>query len=322
MWRNYTPFVTKDGSKDIDGSSFRVGQMLERGCFNYRWPLNEYTLLLNDDKDDTEAGTCSMFSFIKDSVCYQVLRIEQVAKDLRGPLPEAQVALKIGGPILLQTLRTIGQQHEASNGPGLTDRSDWSPDKACLQMFDQKIGVGLEARVWQLDTTPDDKPILLPLSKQPSAEPEDALGMMEFSGIPPYRAFGKLEFTHSGRRTATFVATIRLFEEQGKNLRNTRWPPTPTSRDLYEDAGVRPSSILATSVMWDSIIRGRGLYADSISEPTEVCLVARCLEKILQVDAVPAMIYLDERSEAKDERPLAFVSNLFTIPSVDLRSLL
>ncbi|KAF2795644.1 hypothetical protein K505DRAFT_381972 [Melanomma pulvis-pyrius CBS 109.77] len=36
------------------GSSFRLGKMLERGCFNYRWPFNEYSLLLNEDAEKDE----------------------------------------------------------------------------------------------------------------------------------------------------------------------------------------------------------------------------------------------------------------------------
>jgi len=93
-------------------SSFRLGRMIERGCFNYRWPVNEYYLDLhpkhssfrhkkrqddaqrtattatvdsehltsNADEEDfleNHVGTCQMFSFAMDSMFYQVLRIEE-----------------------------------------------------------------------------------------------------------------------------------------------------------------------------------------------------------------------------------------------------
>jgi hypothetical protein len=92
-------------------SSFRLGRMIERGCFNYRWPVNEYYLDLheqhrsfrhkkrdidvkqtattatvdsehltsNADEDylENHVGTCQMFSFAMDSMFYQVLRIEE-----------------------------------------------------------------------------------------------------------------------------------------------------------------------------------------------------------------------------------------------------
>ncbi|KAF7506297.1 hypothetical protein GJ744_011870 [Endocarpon pusillum] len=45
------------GNKDAkEGSSFRLGKMVERGCFNYRWPFNEYSLLLNDAQTEKEKG--------------------------------------------------------------------------------------------------------------------------------------------------------------------------------------------------------------------------------------------------------------------------
>lgn len=94
-----------------NGSSFQLGPMIGRGCFNYRWPVTEYYLNLHpnyekqarldekanpkkasareDDKDDTHettcpdevkerhVGTCQMFSCVKDDVFYQVLRLEE-----------------------------------------------------------------------------------------------------------------------------------------------------------------------------------------------------------------------------------------------------
>lgn len=44
------------------GSRLKLGQMTERGCFNYRWPYNEYALLSNDghDAEPRETGTVSI----------------------------------------------------------------------------------------------------------------------------------------------------------------------------------------------------------------------------------------------------------------------
>jgi hypothetical protein len=100
---------TKDpkGSNHSEkGSSFKLGRMIERGCFNYRWPVNEYYLDLHEEhsaarhKIPTEVdpqhgvkekkvghihkvdpahhvGTCQMVSFAKDRMLYQILRIEE-----------------------------------------------------------------------------------------------------------------------------------------------------------------------------------------------------------------------------------------------------
>jgi hypothetical protein len=93
-------------------SSFRLGRMIERGCFNYRWPVNEYYLdlhgkhssfrhkkreidtqraattatadsehltIIADEEESLEnhVGSCQMFSFAMGSMFYQVLRIEE-----------------------------------------------------------------------------------------------------------------------------------------------------------------------------------------------------------------------------------------------------
>lgn len=110
-----------------EGSTFRLGNMVERGCFNYRWPVNEYSLLLNktsedDDSSETEVGTCTRFSYIKDGVCYQVMRLEQRS------LPDinqggayhlfpnkGKVALEIGGSISFQLLNIVSVAEEHVN---------------------------------------------------------------------------------------------------------------------------------------------------------------------------------------------------------------
>lgn len=112
----------KDSLKAKRGSSYRLGALIERGCFNYRWPFNEYYLDANveeeneavdstgpSDHTDGETGakastsspagrpahlgTCQMFSFAKDGYFYQVLRVQEDSSfktkpkvpDLSGP---------------------------------------------------------------------------------------------------------------------------------------------------------------------------------------------------------------------------------------------
>jgi hypothetical protein len=93
------------------GSSFELGSMIDRGSFNYRWPLNEYYLDLHKDlrkpanvqgtgasqnnnpgtgsASNTDGncsavadvqghvGTCQMLSFAMGDMFYQILRIEE-----------------------------------------------------------------------------------------------------------------------------------------------------------------------------------------------------------------------------------------------------
>jgi hypothetical protein len=118
-----------------DCSTFKLGDMIERGCFNHRWPFNEYYLDLHeklgsDGKktyDGRHVGTCQMFSFAypKEKTFYQILRVEEGSvgdKDSKARDPkskgskskgsksddskstckfpyESQIVLTIGGPV-------------------------------------------------------------------------------------------------------------------------------------------------------------------------------------------------------------------------------
>ena len=108
-----------DPPQDLKGSSFNLGNMIERGCFNYRWPVTEYYLDLRTDSkipapdlltpvEEKHVGTCTMFSCSEGDVFYQVLRIDEGGHvdGLHGcrHFPEdSQVLLTIGGPVWFHT---------------------------------------------------------------------------------------------------------------------------------------------------------------------------------------------------------------------------
>ncbi|ERF69363.1 hypothetical protein EPUS_09270 [Endocarpon pusillum Z07020] len=357
--RDAIAYVSGGNNGTNKGSSFRLGKMVERGCFNYRWPLNEYSLLLNENMPKTkeesnsqteeeaekETGTCVMFSFVMDGICYQVLRLEQGCRSdvERCPLfpSESQIVLKIGGPVWLESLAMAGQQ---SDGSIVMDINDCSTED-CLRIWDKKHEIGLDAMVWQLDL--DGKNYQrLKLTKQKrgadsrASTPESprlSTATEEEEPIVPdntYDAVAKLPDMKKagvGRRNATFVAAIRLIEPQEEYPKVKRskiptpepiadpkaeeppkveWPKIPTPEEIYNYVAANPSSLGATGNMWETIFLERDLHTDSVSEYTEVSLVGRCLEKILQVDIVP-----------RDFPTLALVSNLFVLPRVDFKSL-
>jgi hypothetical protein len=105
-------------------SSFKLGRMIERGCFNYRWPVNEYHLDLHEDLAkslEKHVGTCQIFSFAKDGMFYQILRIEegghieytnhtngggdpqQTLNKSRELPANSQLLLTMGGPLWLRS---------------------------------------------------------------------------------------------------------------------------------------------------------------------------------------------------------------------------
>ncbi len=172
--------VQKTVDYSLKGSSFRLGKQIERGCFNYRWPVNEYSLLLNNgpddlDPSDKETGTCVMFSFVQNGVLYQVLRIEQGCRSgstcYLFPL-DAQVVLTIGGNVFLQLLEDVTASNDPSparscgNIPGRKLTTSLSNDGQCLRIADDGREIGLEARVFQMDADGAD---YSPLTLQSSA---------------------------------------------------------------------------------------------------------------------------------------------------------
>ncbi|KAI1113543.1 hypothetical protein F5Y14DRAFT_417551 [Nemania sp. NC0429] len=348
-------------------STFRLGNMVERGCFNYRWPVNEYSLVRNDpsgDEDGSEVGTCTRFSYIKDGVCYQVMRLEQrpVPDITHGGAyhlfpPDSKVTLDIGGSIYLQLFKNMSTDNieDSYLTRSLRDMST----ATCLRVIDQSQNIRLEARVYQLN--PNDgsfKPLEIskssqhdPLLRSPSlrahipfplhvsSAPSSSVTQTASSHLSTDQgsidvATAELDYrttvtlhkatTESGglgNRSETFVAAIRLVGEEDAIITDQD-PRVPSSEDMHRDMWIepgRPDRVLdtesqATGVMWDTILQWHDQHTDMMTDFTEVSLMARCLEKILQVDLVPG-------SDRTGDQASALISNLFMHPTVNLQSL-
>lgn len=240
-----------NGGLNEEGSSFVLGEMIEQGSFNYRWPFNEYYLRLNDTSKE-KIGTCVMFSFIKDGILYQVIRVEQgSAQDSVYSKPpkfpqQSQIALTIGGPLWFQSfasscrldgeklneagdVRDVSPESTKSTKPteptGTTaPTAPTEPTEAteatksprrCIRILDTCQGLGLEARVFQLCSDASGEHYQQ-LDLTESLSPADSgaqSGETYNYHIPAYTAFGKLQVPDTeGRREATFLAAIRLTE--------------------------------------------------------------------------------------------------------------
>jgi hypothetical protein len=321
---------SKDGAK---GSSFRLGDMIDRGCFNYRWPFNEYFLCLNEEDHDITkpkiAGTCVMFSFVKEGILYQVIRVEEGCSQDSVPClpfpPESQVVLTIGGPLWFQSFALS----DRLNGRPLNPKGDVRKvsSQNCLRILDTTRAIGMEARVHQL--CPDESYEQLDLFESPLDVDSGAkFGETYPWDVPAYNAFGRLP-TKKERQDAIFLASIRLREapelrdwlEKGRleedrptvDWPETSWPELPGSEDIYHYVGVSPLSPRATGAMWETTFLERERKTDSPSEIAEVRLMGRSLEKILQVDVVP---------QVKFPERVALVSNIYHWPNIDLKAIL
>jgi len=385
------------------GSSFHLGKPIDRGCFNYRWPVNEYFLNRGtyvppaketQESEQKHAGTCTMFSCSKGGVVYQVLRIDDGGHfdgSHRDGLPvgtdetddphdrcrhfpdESQVQLTMGGPVWFQSFDAdrlfdhvvdrgtvtrrapsgkkkekrekepvadwsieAGAEDDAEKrvpiGPPDPNAGEPSPDTAytTIRYYDTRRQVGLRAKVFHLneDGSYEALPMWRSRTVADNGPPESRSGLSAYN-VRVELPIRKGNTAHVDR-SATFLAAISLFEADDKgNVEADPLPRAedlPTSRELYEYVGVDPSHREATGALWDSVFLDLETQPDYVSELAEVNFVGRCLEKILQVDCVPAV--LDDLNETPSEgstpagKEVVLLSNLFLRPNIDLKAVL
>jgi hypothetical protein len=342
-----------DGNEEEKkGSSFKLGSMIERGAFNYRWPLTEYYLDLyeevgasndhNDQNKQIHVGTCQMLSYTKGGIFYQVLRVEE-GGDSEGnhgswhPFPaQSQIVLTIGGPVWFHTFQAEDRLHDhdltkktnmdkvldmnENHSPSSTGTKTDPPNR--IRFWDETRKIGLEANVYQYQPGKAEQYKRLELTQSEAAAdngPDEVQGeyrVRAYNAVVPFPQLPNQDQRQKGHRRAsfTFVAAIRLFEGDANSRPD--WDPTlPTSEEMYKHIGVDPSSENATGAMWDTIFIERRDNSDSILDLAEVHLVGRTLEKILQVAVIPTPSY-------QGGVTATLVSNLFIRPNVDLKAML
>jgi len=327
-----------------NGSSFQLGDLIDRGCFNYRWPVTEHYLDLHphyhwakQTRKDREkgvfvpapgshVGTCQTFSCVKDNMFYQVLRIDEGSdSDMSFP-PDSQIVLTIGGQMYFQS-----HLHEfIENKYTVMDISEVEANHAgytttTVRYWDSG-GRGLEAKLYQLIDGEYQPLLMSKLEDRNNNQPGKEIMLTS------YHAVSKLAKVHNlprpynmpkAPRSATFVAAIRVFE--GDIGGASFWPQPPNSKSLYDYIGVNPMSVAATGAMWGNIYTK--FRTEPVLELTEYDLIGRSLEKILQVDIVPASFDdddEDDESESPRKRYETLMSNLFTSAGagISLKSLL
>jgi hypothetical protein len=328
----------ENGSKG-SGTHLVLGSMIERGCFNYRWPFNEYTLLTstkhrlkttdtknkaddagtNDNTNTTgaenggkEASTCAFFSFVKDGIVYQVLRLEQEcrpnASSCYSSEDDCELALTVGGKIKFH-LFDSHKESEYGDYEKPDDVAQETADVSPLRIISKDKSSQLEMMLFRLrnDGSEEYDPVILnPGDKEMLRVPQ--------SGTPNaciYRT--RIKFPEP-KTTAVFVAAFHLLDGNEK----VSFPKPPKSEDIYKYVGIAPTSEPATGAMWENIFLVREEKTNAISELSEVSLIARCLEKILHVDPVPEGFGQTYRRDG----PLTVVSNIFLQANLDLKALL
>lgn len=155
------------------------------------------------------------------------------------------------------------------------------------------------------------------------------------TNIKAYNAVGEFEDLVNNDptlRSAVFMVVIRFFEVDISNPTNKKYVPSsdiwnpkplPASDVVYKHIGVDPASRIATGAMWDSIIIQNRDQSAPILDLSDVSLIGRSLEKVLQVDSIPATFNKKQHlQQAENVEETALVSNLFMGANIDLKALL
>ncbi len=267
----------------------------------------------------------------------------------------------VGPSVTFQNIVYSGPSSTATRGsnpsPPPSPGSDNNPDTGHYQnirLWNEKRRIGLAIQVHQLGPDGRFKPVPLPLKPSLTAADSGTEEAQQRSKTTAYNAVVPLEDDDSDgqeHRAATFLARIQFFEE--KKDGGKKWPPLPSSEDVYAHVGASPSVPNATGAMWETVFTERQMKLDHTSDLdlAEVSLVGRSLEKILQVDVVPAHFggngeddevlakmkesqaksmkkhqgkckFLPKTTTTKTSQETALLSNIFLLPNVNLKSML
>lgn len=322
-------------------SSFRPGQMIERGSFSHRWPFHEYLLLLNDNPkskmDNRTFGTYSILSFIEEGVCYQVLRLEADARHDSTAATTANVGqrivLTVGGDLFFQTFAQATKRREdavtkqnvsvtsadydkTANHPPPRAKAERSETAATVRVFSEDKTIVVEYQAYWIG--PNQKPFRLQLNE--SKECVDSSG--KEGRHAAYNAY--LDFRQGQLNDgAVFVAAFRIRDAASVKLEveedeEEGWNPQIDSARFYKHVVADPCSSGATGNLWETIFLERGQSgAGLLCLLSEAHLVGRCIAKILDVEMCPTTI---RTVGSSDVEALAPVSNIFVYPNVDLKA--
>ena len=305
-------------SNSEEQSVFRLGPITERGCFNYRWPVHEYSLLLNEE-EVKETGTCTSFSFVKDGILYQLLHLEQVYRPEFNAWyffpTDGKINLLVGGLVNFQTYHSCDPESDneevhnrKAKVPDVEDgtTNEWRCEehRDGSESPDGNPPLQLKCKVFQLEEDVGWK--VLPLA--PSDDLSNPCQYQAEGSLPDIRAAAFRD------RRVTFLAAFCLSD----GIQFDKIPSPPSPREIYEYVGIGSGHEDATGAMWQAIFLEKTEKSYNTSELSEVNLVARCFEKILHVDMVPAIF---KRKNATIQS-LALVSNMFVQAEVDMKALL
>ena len=261
-------------------------------------------------------GTFAMVSFIMGGVLYQVLRLDPRHQQVGSESTDkAELILTIEGPMRLQSFCRLNQPCKGEEV--VLSECEKHPDSACLLGTLDKSIIHWQANLFHFDLSTGGPGTPVPLKHlKDDKEKRDHCFKTDdgLESLPRFQA--ELEEMDT-KSCHVFVAAFRLVDEAAPEYSNPmKIPPHQVIHDFVRFGS---SHARGTASMWRSIFSERQEYLDCISEVCEESIVGRCLEKILSVDTVPAVV---PQGALEPLHHLAIVSNMFLRANVDLKAVL
>ncbi|RYP48275.1 hypothetical protein DL768_005828 [Monosporascus sp. mg162] len=271
--------------------------MGEHGCYNYRWPFNKYSLCVDKPVAQKDGET--------NITPKKTDHVEKKREIIEGPM-ECEPFIK------------LCQSNKDTLGSTEWNESErhWHMKNASVDPFELEAGKQLEAGGefrWRVSLSEfgsgSYERIKLEVVQDGKA---GHFWKDDGKQSAVYKAFPTENGTKAPR---TFIASFRLYEaaEDTEGVKPCGTIRNLSPDDIFKFLGIGRCSELATAAMWQSIFYKGQAKIERISELREVDPVARCLEKILDVDLVPIITRTSPR--------LAPASDLFLNANVDLKSL-
>ena len=328
--------------------------MTERGCFNYRWPFNEYCLhlehLSSEDINTPQnpsycfcpadcgnareggnkivshpIGSYSILSFIKEGILYQVLRIAPRVPVASGILAKkAKLIIMVEPPMRLQSFRHLQQEDSEKYQVGLgacRNREHTKNKEACFSPLESRTTKRHEDSPisdmhWQAKLFRIKKGDHRPevIQLETAKDKKDHVFKTN-DGFDSLPSFQTKQDLEVNT-AHVFVAMFRLFHPGRDDPIKPDLPLSHSSISKFVQQGEDDAP--GTASMWQSIFNDRQDRMNYVPELCEGNIIGRCLEKILRVDLVPATIWLPqlpkERSNSATKEDARHESH-FTIVS-------
>ena len=259
--------VAKPVGPSTNVRACRLGKVLERGYFDYRWPFNRYEL----EKSGERVGTCTLFSCFQAGTLWQVMRLEAAGK------ATLQVPVVAGGRVRFDCMCSA------------LDPGQYSPTLSENQKELTLRASGLLGWTFTMELIDNEERIRLNQDTAPAIQaPSDsyqalALGGTGTSSKDYGSIFSHHTFTVEPGKPRDIIASF-TFKYSGSSA-FVGAPP----HDITNLAGIGEDTARSKLQLWHELYPSLNPTAEHHGEAVlhEARLVGRCLEKILNVNFMP-----------------------------------